>query len=328
MGRFYRIQVGSTTWTSQQNGLDDPGALDVEFDCFEYLYGIPISASGDAGSSTLTIHGVPLTVLQQAFTFVGQKITMVAGMSAGLPLAKPNQQGPIIAGSVFQAFGNWVGTEMALTFVVYPSTFTQANPGNFVFNWQPGTSLQDALTQTFSNAYSAVSPAPAPVFNLAGSYAPIATGVYTRYSTLRNLGAAINSMTKAASPSGNGVFISYLTSSNAIVVFDSAGQTKQPLPIAFTDFVGQPTWVDANVMQFQTVLRGDLSVGSSVTMPQGLQDAPGIVTTTAQSYPAQNKYKTSFQGTFLITAVRQIGNFRDPNGTSWVTVVQCTPQST
>lgn len=322
MGRFYAITCGSRTWASRQNGKDDPGALNVEFDFFEYIYGIP---GGDAGNATLTIEGISLQDLQQAQNFVGQKLSMQAGMSAGFPLAKQAQAGAILEGQVFQSFGNWIGTEMTLDLVVVPSSFTLGNPGNFVLNWQPGTSLQDALTQTFSAAYANVSPQPVPSFQLAGSYAPAPNGHLTRYSTLRNLAAAVNSMTKAASPDGTGVFIAYMNTGNAILVFDGAGPA-QPVQIAFTDFVGQPTWIDANVMQFATVLRADIGVGVSVKMPQGLQDAPGIVTTAAASYPAQFKYKTSFQGAFLIKSVRQIGNFRDANGTSWVTVFQAVPQ--
>ena len=324
MGRFYKIQVGSTTYASQQNGRDDPGALNVEFDFFEYCYGVP---GGDSGSSTLTIHGPSLQDLQQAQTYVGQRFSMAAGMSAGYPLAKPTQAGSILEGSVFQAFGNWIGTEMTLDFVVVPSVFTLAAPGNFVFNWQPGQSLEDALSQTFSAAYATVTPAPTPVYQLSGSYAPVATGVLTRYSTLRNLGAAVNSMTRAASPSGSGVQISFLNTANTLLVFDGAGSSSQPIQLDFTDLVGQPTWIDSNVMQFVTVLRADLSVGTAIKMPQGLQDAPGIVTVAASAYPAQLKYKTAFQGTFVIRAVRQIGNFRDPNGASWVTVVQAVPQA-
>jgi hypothetical protein len=327
VGRFYNLQVGNSVWSSQLGGVDNPGALDIEFDFFEYLYG-SADAGGDSGASTLTLHGVALTDLQQAQNFVGRNISLAAGMSAGYPLANPKQAGLVLQGTVFQSFGNWVGTEQTLDFVVVPSGFTQANPGNFVLNWQPGTSLQDALTQTFSAAYAKTTPQPKPVFQLSGVYAPIATGHITRYSTLRNLAAAINSMTKAASPGGTGIYIGFVLATNSILVFDGAQLSTAPIQIAFTDFVGQPTWIDANVMQFTTVLRADIVIGSTVKMPQGLQDAPGIVTTTAASFPAQQKYKTSFQGTFFVKSVRQIGAFRDPNGASWVTVVQCVPQGT
>jgi hypothetical protein len=250
---------------------------------------------------------------------------MTAGMSAGYPLATPSQAGPIMSGSIFQSFGNWIGTDMTLDFVIVPSTFTIGFPGNFIFNWKPGTSLQSSLTQTISAAYANAPTQPSVVFQLSGTYAAQPNGHLTKYSTLSNLGAAVNSMTKAASPSRTGVTITFLNTGNTILVSDGAATQSNKIQIQFTDFVGQPTWVGNNTMQFTTVLRADINVNSIVQMPHGLQDAPGIVTTTAASFPSQFKYKTSFQGNFLITSVRQIGNFRDPNGNSWVSVFECVP---
>ena len=317
MPRFYSITVGNKTWSSQDGGADDPGALNVEFDFFEVLYGVPRS---DAGGATLTIHGVAFEDLQQAPNFFGQQLSMKAGMSPGLPLTSPpaynpTQSGPILNGQVLQSFGNWVGTEMTIDFVVYPSVFTQANPGNFTFNWQKGMSLQDALTQTLADAYAQVSPTPAPVFQLAGQYAPQPNGHLTRYSTLRNLGAAVNSMTKAASPDGLGVRIGFLNPANVIFVYDGPGE-KAPIQIQFTDLVGQPTWVDQLVMQFTTVLRADISVGDVIKMPPGLPYAPGAVTTAGSAFgssassPLQLKYKSAFQGPFQIKGVRQLGKLQ------------------
>jgi hypothetical protein len=44
------------------------------------------------------------------------------------------------------------------------------------------------------------------------------------------------------------------------------------------------------------------------------------VTTTAQSYPAYRN-NLVFQGSFLVTRVRHVGNFRDPDAASWVTTI-------
>ena len=66
MARFYDISVGERTWSSQQNGKDDPSALDIEFDFLEYEYGTPM------GASTLTIHGISLQDLQAAPNFFGK----------------------------------------------------------------------------------------------------------------------------------------------------------------------------------------------------------------------------------------------------------------
>jgi hypothetical protein len=312
MGRLYNITVGGKTWSSQQKGVDDPGALNIEFDFFEYVYAIPM------GNSTLTIEGVSLEDLQQAPQFAGQQLSMKAGMSAGLPLANPTQAGLVLAGQIFQSFGNWAGTEMTLDFVVIPSLYTVSSPGNIVLNWKKGTTLQQALATTLSIAY----PNTTAVFRIAqhiNSHDDIGA-----YSTLSNLAKHVKSVTK--SPTSPGVDIVYLNTANTIIVLDGSVQTN-PTQLQFTDLIGQPTWTDVNVMQFTTVMRADIGVGTVIKMPQGLQDVPGIVTTTAAAFPSQLKYKTAFQGTFLVQSVRQIGNFRDPNGASWATIFQCVPQT-
>jgi hypothetical protein len=363
MGRFYSILVSAPKslgvsvsdpasfdgragfWSSQTYAdaasirkVDNPGSLNVEFDFAEFVQGIPGS---EAGASTLTIHGVSLEDIQQASDFYGLTLTMKAGMSAGYPLANPAQAGVIMFGTILQSFGNWIGTEMTLDFVVIASQFTQEVPGNFTFDWQPGTSLQDALRLTFTSAYlsrSAISILPPTiVFQLSRTYAPQPNGHRGRYSTLRNLSAFINSLTKPTSPDGNGVYISYLNASNTILVFDGLGESpKHPVQIQFTDLIGQPTWVAPYTMQFMTVLRADIGVGTWIRMPQGLY-GPGAITTTGgafqsrgapgPSYPLSLKYQSSFRGKFLVKSVRQIGNYRDPEGSSWSTVFQCAPQS-
>jgi hypothetical protein len=208
--------------------------------------------------------------------------------------------------------------------VVIPSLFTHANPGNFVFEWKKGQKLEDALAITFASAYAKAPKVPAPVFQLEGQYAAIPSGHLAPYSTLSNLSDAVQSMTKKASPRGDGVQIALLNTGNTILVFDGGGQVT-PKQLQFTDLIGQPTWVDVNVMQFTTVLRADIGVGSVIQMPQGLQDVPGSVTTGGASFPSQLKYQISFTQPFIVQSVRQVGNFRDSNGASWATVFQAIP---
>jgi hypothetical protein len=124
----------------------------------------------------------------------------------------------------------------------------------------------------------------------------------------------INSLT-------SGQVLVALWNDNTVIATDGTITTK-PKILAFTDLIGQPKWVDINMMQFTTVMRADIQVGSYVMMPPGLQNLPGIVTTTQPAAYQQLKYKTAFQGTFLIQSVRHIGNFRDPDGAAWATIFQ------
>lgn len=145
MSRYYNITctstgalnnpLGSSPWTSYPGGKNDPGALNVEFDVQASFFGVP---GGDVGSSTVTVHGVPLSDLQQAQNFAGANFSLSGGMKTGLPLAIATQSGLLLQGTVFQSFGNWVGTEMNLSFVIVPSGNTINEPGNFFFKLAEG----------------------------------------------------------------------------------------------------------------------------------------------------------------------------------------------
>lgn len=321
MARYYEISAipsgtgppaQTYTWTSYPNGKNDPGALNVELDLFSSVYGVP---AGDINTSTITIEGVTLAQLRQAPQFAGMSVVVRGGMQKGLPLANPAQAGLLLQGQIFQAFGNWVGTDMNINFVVVASNHTFSQPGNFVVNWQQGMSLKTAIANTLNVAF----PGFKHIIQIDSSYAAPQKQVLAVYKTMDKFGAWLTSI------SGGKIRIG-LRADGTVLVWD--GPTKPTAtPIAFTDLVGQPRWVEKYTMQFVTVMRADLQVGSYVTMPAGLQDRPGIVQTAASAQPSQLKYKTSFTGQFVVRAVRHVGNFRDPNGTSWVSVFEAYPET-
>ena len=343
MGRFYSIAVapGQTgaspattagglatvggvstgvTWSSVVNGTLDPNALLVEFDFFSFQ-----DASSGTDGATITIHGVGLSNITQAQQFVGQNVLVQAGMSGGLPLENPAQKGLILNGQIFQSWANWVGTEMDLNFLVYPSKFTYDSPGNFVINWQAGTSLQSALTTTLKTAYPNIGL----IFNLSKSYI-LGRPVISQHSTLHALADLVTSTT--ATPGFAGVTVSTPVN-NTIIISDNLGTQAQPKQIVFNDLVGQPTWVPGQnntpTVMLTTVMRADIQVGSYILMPQGAgMGGAGTVTISGSAVnPSLLNLKTAFQGTFIVTAIRQVGNSRDTGPTTWVTMFQCTPTS-
>jgi hypothetical protein len=85
-------------------------------------------------------------------------------------------------------------------------------------------------------------------------------------------------------------------------------------------------WADAYV---QTVLRGDIPFASVITMPRGAHgenlNFPGSVTTAASALPAYFKYKSLFQGQFVVNAIRHTGELRAGDGYSWVSRYNCIP---
>lgn len=320
MSRYYDISLypaganptdqPTRRWSSFPNGVNDPGALNVEFDFFSF------QSHESHGTSSITIHGISLADLQQAPRFAGMSIVVKAGMQKGLPLANPAQVGVILRGTIWQSYGNWIGEDMTLDFVVY-----FAGSGNIVLNWPKGSSLAAALTSCLDIAYPKI-----PNIVKIGSEYVVDHDVLHAVSSFSQLAKMVKSSSAFAHPPG--VILAILPN-NTIVAYD--GSTPPVYKrIAFDDLIGQPTWIEPNIMQFTTIMRGDIQVSNVLKMPKGLPSVPGAVTTTGGSQPSSmpglQKYTTTFQGEFMVQAVRQIGNFRDSNGASWATIFRCAPQ--
>jgi hypothetical protein len=298
-------------WTSHPSGIFDPGALQVEFDFF--------AAEGGHGVASLRIEGIALTDLFQSQKFYGKNITVRAGMQKGLPLANPAQAGVIWNGFINQSWGNWIDTDQTLDFVMFPSqNYTYRNPGNFVLNWPAGTSLQSALTTCLGTAYPTLN---SPTFAIGSQYILNYNPLHA-VSTFRQLCEYVKSITASISPPGVSMAIN---PDNSIHVWDGSAP-NQPVQVAFTDLIGQPTWIEQNVIQFMTVMRADIHAGTFITLPSGLGSA-GTIALTPQSFPSKlgPQYKSTFQGNFLVQSVRYIGNFRDPAGSSWASVIRAVP---
>jgi hypothetical protein len=107
-----------------------------------------------------------------------------------------------------------------------------------------------------------------------------------------------------------------LLKEKTFTVYDGMTQ-KTPVKIAFEDLIGQPTWIDTLSVQFKCAMRADLAVGDYITLPE-----TQVTTTPGGAIPAGSplRAKSVFQGTFWINQVRHLGNFRQPDAASWVTV--------
>jgi hypothetical protein len=317
MSRYYDMTVSTIAtadapssmvkqWTSHPGGSFDPGAQNIEFDIIVTPYSTP------TGGQIIRIEGISLSDLQQAQEFTGLQFTLKAGMKSGLPLSNPLQANIITHGIIFQSFGNWEGTEMSLDFVVYPSSYNIDDPGNIVLNWSANTPLSTALNQCLSVAFPGV-----PLSINISPTLVLSHDEIGFYASLDGLAQTLDGITKAQ---GHQVFITLQNGS--IQVFDDT-YVPVPVQIQFVDLIGQPTWINPNIMQVKLIMRADIQVGGRIIMPQGMQSAPGLITTRAESLPSSLKYKTSFQGAFTIVELRQLGNFRSPDGASWSTVVNC-----
>ncbi len=300
-------------WSSRPGGVFDPHALNVIFDVPVTVGGTPIH------QPVISLEGISIRDIGNAQNFAGTvdqttaqivggtNLTLKAGMQAGLPLANPRQFGLIVQGTVFQSWGNWIGTDMSLSFIIVPSIYRYNHPGNIVFNWKVGQTLEQALNQTLSVAY----PNTPVVYRISQNI--VATRDDLHYcATFDVLAQHVVNLTGA----------SLAFNANRITIYDNS--LAAPLTeFAFTDFVGQPTWINYDIIQVKTVMRGDIQVGDFVKFPQGFYSLPSFVTTQSAALPSYAKYKSAIQGVFVVQQVRHVGNFRQPDGNDWVSIFNC-----
>jgi len=309
------VEVGRQakyTFTSHPNGLlqpPDPGALNLEID-------LPVSRfHTPQGGGTFRLHGVGLRMIGQSANLNGQSIVLSAGMGKGLPLANPKQAGVIYRGQIFQAWGNWRGTEQTLDFIVFPGDLTPS--GGVMFNWQPGQALEDAIRASLTPAF----PDYTPKINIAALQVPKGAAVYDTARSLMDFARMLNDITQ---PIGAKQYKDYpgvtiTTDGTNIYVFDRTAPPRKRVALAFQDLIGQPTWLDQATITFQAVMRSDIDVTDYITFPSGIATPYVQLTQSAvgPNVPAQSK--SVFQGTFAITEMQHFGNFREPDAASWNT---------
>lgn len=321
--RYYDIKITDSgggivrEYTSFVGGQTIAGALNVELD-------VPVvSASLPMGGGLVRVWGIPLADIGQANNLRNMNIQVFAGMQAGLPLANPAQAGLIAQGYIQQAFGNWIYLDQTLDIVIQPGTAPTGTPAagvppkpnNLVLNWQKGQPLATALKTLLSTAY------PKLAQNI--SISPNLVQAFTEpafFKNLKQLGTFINE--KAQSIMG-GTYpgIDLYISGTTVNVLDGTSTSSSPktISIQFQDLIGQPTWIESPNINFKVVMRSDLSVGATITLPKTL------VNNTQQAQSNLTNQAANFQGTFKIRRLRHVGNFRQPDADSWVSVVDAYP---
>jgi hypothetical protein len=325
--RYYQIVIykpGSTTpfrtYTSFSNGQTDPGALNVMLDAFAYVFAAPTQQG-----ASIQIWGISIEDISQASNFTGCTIQVFAGFQKGLPLNNASQAGLIITGKIFQSFGNWVGTQMTLDFVVLADGAAPSQGANLTFSWLAGTQLKNAMTTTLNNAFPGVKT------NI--NISPNLVLAHDEHGTYSSMPAFAQMIKRLSAAAIGGAYpgVDICWTPTQINVFDGTTQST-PVQIAFQDLIGQPVWISLSDIQFVCPMRADLSVGTYIAMPKGLlgnpqnpAGAPGAVVTTAASLP-QARQASLFNGSFIVTLVHHLGNFRGTNGSDWVSVLNAAIQ--
>jgi hypothetical protein len=314
--RFYTITISdpvSDKVIRKYSSLDEKGnvmlgALNVELDVPIYQFAYP------CGDNTIRIWGISLQEIKDSSSYNGKTMRIYAGMSKGLPLANPKQANLIVEGVINQCFGNWQDTNMTLDFVVvYGIGGTELKPNNISLNWTKGMTLGNAVKNALAIAAPKVKCTDITSEDLVLNQDE--PGFYENMVQFSQYVQTVSRHIKGGTYPG--VNISFRN--NQFYVADGTTETT-PKKILFTDLVGQPSWIAPNEVVFKTIMRADLNVSDYITLPQTQ------ITTAAQS---QSQFRNSsiLKGSFQIDRVRHVGNFRQPDGNSWVTIFNVHPAS-
>jgi len=322
-------------------GSTNPAAQNIEIDLPVTFLHEPVPGA------YLRIWGISLAEIGQANDLQGMNVAIYGGMAKGLPLANPQQSGLLASGQILQSFGNWIGTDMTLDMYVFfggssptsnqtsgnpsststtPLPSTNQNPANLTWLWKANQSFTEAVANTLSTAFpkyqiqGAVSP------NLVWNGAPEVGYFATPAQFAQYINALSQKIIGGYAPNPQAYpGVSLTLQNNVITISDGTTQTS-PKQINFLDLIGQPTFSQPFQVQVSCVMRADISVGDYVKLPPG----PGITQSgsASQYFNAQpgNQYSTAksgsiFSGTFFVTAIRHIGNFRNPSHASWITTL-------
>lgn len=316
--RFYDIIILETDgqtlfrrYTSFVDGVSVRGALNIELDLPIATVDIP------SNGAMCKVWGIPLEDITQASNFNGKLIKIYGGMRYGLPLARPEQSALLVQGSIFQCFGNWQGEEMSNTFIIQPSLGSEKMPKNVTLEWRAGTRLDDAL----ANAILGAMPVGAVIdFGLGLDPRLVAPADIIHVApSINELARVVLELSKSIITDASYRGVTIAVSGDSFSITDKGIASESA--IYATDLIGQPTFLDAVTVQIKAVMRGDIALHKIITMPDGFL---GISNKGSASFIRNN---IQFTGKFQIVKIRHIGNFRQPDANSWVTVLDLFAQN-
>ena len=191
----------------------------------------------------------------------------------------------------------------------------QDKPKNFVLDWKAGQTLAEVLSNTLQTALPRIKQS----INLSSRLTRGYDGV-GYYPTLEALSRECYLISKSiiTDPGYAGVSISLTT--DTVIVSDFTQQPNAVKEILFQDLIGQPTWLDATMVQAKTAMRGDIQPLDVVGLPRGL------VTNSASTF-GRFRDNSIFTGKYLVQRIHFYGDFRQPDAASWNTTFDLSLQA-
>jgi len=327
--RYYLITIKNADGTiyrefrsQSASGNFIPGALNIELD-------IPIvNADIPIGGAFVRIWGISLEDLNQASDFNGKSIEVRGGMQRGLPLANPSQQGLLVNGSIFQAWGNWEGTEISIDLIITAQTGSPIEPIPTTLSCPAGGNFTDSIRNALTSAY----PNHTVTMNIGTNIIP--------QNDINHYCESVTQVAQMVLPLSQSILndakyggIKIAATGSEIIVYDgtSTPDPNKSIQLSYLDFIGQPSWIKPFTCSIKLVMRGDMKLSGYVKMPPPIQgtnvmgnsagSASLPILNSSGSNPFVRKGMT-FTGDWLIQSVRHVGSFRSPSADAWVTIVE------
>jgi hypothetical protein len=200
-------------------------------------------------------------------------------------------------------------------------------PLNLVLNWAPGQPLGDAVKQALAIALPGlpISVNVSPM--LTNNTGQVVAGFYRNLSSFAQVLQERSVNIVSANPYGGTGYpgLQIAVQNGGISVFDGQGPTASNVKaISFVDLVGQPTFRSAFQVQITCILRGDLSLGQVISLPQ-----TQVTIASGQNFaPNQPRSTLNFGGgLYLVVGLRHVGSYKQADGTRWITLVDCVPST-
>jgi hypothetical protein len=190
-------------------------------------------------------------------------------------------------------------------------------PLNLIHNLMPNMSLSSAIQETLSKAF--------PGANVVTNIHPGLKLPYQdagMYQNMKQYAGYLKNLSQSVLGTKNYNGIQSSSHDGTLNIWDG---TQPPIAqgvVSVIDLIGQPGWIDQQRVHVKCVLRADLHIGDSFTLPPGI---PMGVSATANVLGAdgaaspQRGHVTVEGMVFRIYRILHVGDFRSPHGADWST---------
>lgn len=245
--------------------------------------------------------------------------------NANVPASDANQPVdtiPSMVGSAFTTGANLgasnfrVGGYMA-SFFGGGNMNPLAAPINMIHNMMPNMPASSAIRETLSKAF--------PNANLDIRISEAIKLGYQdagMYQTLEQYAKYIQQLSHSVLGSNQYLGVNMSAYDSTLHVWDGTNPWGAA-EIKWYDLIGQPTWIDVQMIHIKCVLRADIHIGMTVTLPKEVMwinvQSSGVLAGTPESSMPEQKRNVAFTGKFKVMRVYHVGDFRNPDGANWST---------